>query len=615
MNSAYSTRHIVSGIFSFFLCFGMMSADGIRAIVDFKNIKNDRVHVTLFPPKFSTEEILYVMPASIPGTYAKMDFGYFVKNFKASDASGGFIPVRRLNDNEFLIIGGNRLAKIEYDVNDTYDDTTHTLDVFNPGGTNIQQDTNIMFGAHGFLGYFSGNQQLPYTLECIKPSYFYTATSLEKQQVNDTLDILKAKNYDALVDNPAMLSKPDTVSYMQGATKINIAVYSTGGKVTADMVAKVIKPVTKTVESFLGTMPVDRYTFLFYFVGQDRKDLRRKEAYGALEHNYSSMYFLPETSDQGMLKSWIAQTAVHEFLHILVPLNLHSKEIARFDFREPKMSRHLWLYEGVTEYFSVLSRAQAGELSEKEFRRTIRQKIFGSMFMMPKPVAMTELSKNVLLPEYQKMYGVVYEKGALLGMFLDITLREQSGGKMTLLSLIRELTKKFGPDRPFEDTVLFNEIESVAGKDIRPFLNTYFDSATEIPYSDMFAKIGWKFVEEDSIQGYGFSGVRARMNDSACQLSVRKEDNILGAKQGDIIISINGMNVDPSNEEEFESLLSLINEPETDEEVTISIKRGEDTLELKGSPKSTKKQEKSVILENPDASEAQKALLKHLLTH
>jgi predicted metalloprotease with PDZ domain len=472
-----------------------------------------------------------------------------------------------------------------------------------------------MFGAHGFLGYFSGNQQLPYTLECIKPTSFYTATSLDKQQVHDTLDILKAKNYDALVDNPAMLSKPDTVSYMQGATKINIAVYSTGGKVTAEMVAKVIKPVTKTVESFLGTMPVDRYTFLFYFVGENRKDLRRKEAYGALEHNYSSMYFLPETSDQGMLKSWIAQTAVHEFLHILVPLNLHSKEIARFDFREPKMSRHLWLYEGVTEYFSVLSRAQSGDLNEKELRRTIRQKIFGSMFMMPKPVAMTELSQNVLLPEYQKMYGVVYEKGALLGMFLDITLREQSGGKITLLSLIRELTKKFGPDRPFEDTVLFNEIEAVAGKDIRPFLNTYFDSATEIPYSDMFAKIGWKFVEEDSIQGFAFSGVRARMTDSTLKLSVRKEDNTLGAKQGDIIISVNGITVNPNDEEVNESIISMINDPESEDEVSISVKREDDIITLKGSPKSTKKQEKSVILENPEANEAQKALFKHLLTH
>ncbi|MEN9827486.1 MAG: hypothetical protein RJA11_102 [Bacteroidota bacterium] len=615
MNNSHVSRNLLSGIFILFIGFGNVSAEGIRAIVDFKNINNDRVHVTLYPPKFTTDEILYVMPASIPGTYAKMDFGYFVKNFKATDGTGGYIPVRRLNDNEFLIIGGNRLAKIEYDVNDSYDDTTHTLDVFNPGGTNIQQDTNIMFGAHGFLGYFSGNQQLPYTLECIKPATFYTATSLDKKQVNDTLDILKAKNYDALVDNPAMLSKPDTVSYMQGATKINIAVYSTGGKVTAEMVAKVIKPVTKTVESFLGTMPVDRYTFLFYFVGENRKDLRRKEAYGALEHNYSSMYFLPETSDQGMLKSWIAQTAVHEFLHILVPLNLHSKEIASFDFREPKMSRHLWLYEGVTEYFSVLSRAQSGDLNEKEFRRTIRQKIFGSMFMMPKPVAMTELSKNVLLPEYQKMYGVVYEKGALLGMFLDITLREQSGGKITLLSLIRELTKKFGPDRPFEDTVLFNEIEAVAGKDIRPFLNTYFDSATEIPYADMFAKIGWKYVQEDSIQGFGFSGVRARMTDSTLKLNVRKEDNVLGAKQGDIIISVNGITVNPTDEEVNESIISMINDPETEDEVSISVKREGDIITLKGSPKSTKKQEKSVILENPEANDAQKALFKHLLTH
>ena len=615
MNLSNASRNLLSGIFFLCIGFGIVSAEGIRAIVDFKNINNDRVHVTLYPPKFTTDEILYVMPASIPGTYAKMDFGYFVKNFKATDGTGGYIPVRRLNDNEFLIIGGNRLAKIEYDVNDSYDDTTHTLDVFNPGGTNIQQDTNIMFGAHGFLGYFSGNQQLPYTLECIKPASFYTATSLDKQQVHDTLDILKAKNYDALVDNPAMLSKPDTVSYMQGATKINIAVYSTGGKVTAEMVAKVIKPVTKTVESFLGTMPVDRYTFLFYFVGENRKDLRRKEAYGALEHNYSSMYFLPETSDQGMLKSWIAQTAVHEFLHILVPLNLHSKEIASFDFREPKMSRHLWLYEGVTEYFSVLSRAQSGDLNEKEFRRTIRQKIFGSMFMMPKPVAMTELSKNVLLPEYQKMYGVVYEKGALLGMFLDITLREQSGGKITLLSLIRELTKKFGPDRPFEDTVLFNEIEAAAGKDIRPFLNTYFDSATEIPYADMFAKIGWKFVEEDSIQGFAFSGVRARMTDSTLKLSVRKEDNTLGAKQGDIIISVNGITVNPNDEEVNESIISMINDPESEDEVSISVKREDDIITLKGSPKSTKKQEKSVILENPEANETQKALFKHLLTH
>lgn len=608
---SYLHHLIICGILAL-LANTAINAQEVRARIDVKNIKQDRVHVTLTPPKMNTEEILYIMPASIPGTYARMDFGYFVKNFKASDANGGFIPVRRLNDNEFLIIGANRLAKIDYDVNDTYDDTTHTLDVFNPGGTNIQADTNIMFGAHGFIGYFTDMQHLPYTIECIKPSSFFCSTSLAKQSINDTLDVLSAKNYDALVDNPAMFAKPDTISYMQGGTKISIAVYSTGGKVTSEMVAKVIKPVTNTVEKFLGTMPVDRYTFMFFFAGMDRKDLRRKDAFGALEHNYSSVYFLPETSDESMLKSWIAQTAVHEFLHILVPLNLHSKEIARFDFREPKMSRHLWLYEGVTEYFSVLARAQTGEMTEKQMRRTLRQKMFGSQFMMPKPVAMTELSKNVLLPEYQKMYGVVYEKGALLGMFFDLTLREKSQGKITLLSLIRSLTKKFGPDRPFEDSILFSEIEAVAGKDIKPFLQTYFDSPSEIPYAEMFSKIGWKYIEEDSVQGYSFSGVRARMDSSSLILNVRKEDNLLGAKQGDIVLSVNGVKVEQADEET--DLSSDINDPETDAELTLTVKRGDEVITLKGSPKSNKKLDRSILSVDDSANDQQKAFLKDLLT-
>jgi len=608
---SYLHHLIICGILAL-LANTAINAQEVRARIDVKNIKQDRVHVTLTPPKMNTEEILYIMPASIPGTYARMDFGYFVKNFKASDANGGFIPVRRLNDNEFLIIGANRLAKIDYDVNDTYDDTTHTLDVFNPGGTNIQADTNIMFGAHGFIGYFTDMQHLPYTIECIKPSSFFCSTSLAKQSINDTLDVLSAKNYDALVDNPAMFAKPDTISYMQGGTKISIAVYSTGGKVTSEMVAKVIKPVTNTVEKFLGTMPVDRYTFMFFFAGMDRKDLRRKDAFGALEHNYSSVYFLPETSDESMLKSWIAQTAVHEFLHILVPLNLHSKEIARFDFRAPKMSRHLWLYEGVTEYFSVLARAQTGEMTEKQMRRTLRQKMFGSQFMMPKPVAMTELSRNVLLPEYQKMYGVVYEKGALLGMFFDLTLREKSQGKITLLSLIRSLTKKFGPDRPFEDSILFSEIEAVAGKDIKPFLQTYFDSPSEIPYAEMFSKIGWKYIEEDSVQGYSFSGVRARMDSSSLILNVRKEDNLLGAKQGDIVLSVNGVKVEQADEEA--DLSSDINDPETDAELTLTVKRGDEVITLKGSPKSNKKLDRSILSVDDSANDQQKAFLKDLLT-
>jgi predicted metalloprotease with PDZ domain len=44
----------------------------------------------------------------------------------------------------------------------------------------------------------------------------------------------------------------------------------------------------------------------------------------------------------------------HEFFHIVTPLSIHSKEIQDFDYNDPKMSQHLWMYEGVTEYFANL---------------------------------------------------------------------------------------------------------------------------------------------------------------------------------------------------------------------------------------------------------------------
>ena len=55
----------------------VLCSQEFKAKIDFKNIKDDKAHVTLFTPKMDTDEILYIMPASIPGTYARMDFGYF----------------------------------------------------------------------------------------------------------------------------------------------------------------------------------------------------------------------------------------------------------------------------------------------------------------------------------------------------------------------------------------------------------------------------------------------------------------------------------------------------------------------------------------------------------
>lgn len=72
------------------------------------------------------------------------------------------------------------------------------------------------------------------------------------------------------------------------------------------------------------------------------------------------------------------------------------------------MSKHLWLYEGVTEYFSWLVRVQSGIITEEEFINEMTNKLYGAdrygIF------SFTEMSKNVLKPHYQELYVDVYLK-------------------------------------------------------------------------------------------------------------------------------------------------------------------------------------------------------------
>ena len=58
---------------------------------------------------------------------------------------------------------------------------------------------------------------------------------------------------------------------------------------------------------------------------------------------------------------------------------MHSNEIHYFDFNTPKMSKHLWMYEGVTEYFANLFQVNQGLITEDAFYRRMDDKIKGEM--------------------------------------------------------------------------------------------------------------------------------------------------------------------------------------------------------------------------------------------
>ncbi len=514
--------------------------ENYQFFVNLNNADNHQLMVELITPQTGTEKITYKMPAMVPGTYKVYDFGRFVSDLKAYDKSGNELEVTKGDVNSWDISGANNLYKITYKVRDTFQDTTGK-EIFEPVGTSFEKNIFVI-NNHGLFGYLDGYIRNGYTLNFTKPEGFYGSTSLINTERSDTEEIFTAPDYQFLVDNPIFFDVPDTATINFEETKILISVYSPGKGITAKDMAESNKTLLTAIRTFLGgKLPADRYTFLYYFSNH-----QESSSFGALEHNYSSLYYMPDVPVQAksfMLKQLLS-TSAHEFYHIVTPLNLHSKEIGEFDFNDPKMSEHLWLYEGTTEYMAGYIQLVEGMMDLKEYAEDIEHKLNGAS-RYNDTLPFTEMSKGAL-NEYEPQYNNVYQKGALIGLCMDILIREASGGSQGWQDVINKLLAKYGMKNSFDDAVLFDEIESLTSKSVREFLDKYVAGANRIPYDEIFSKIGIK-VESIPYQVADVGGLDMGFNQNTYRLVVMKIDDPenpvmkeLGLKTKDEFVSFGG---------------------------------------------------------------------------
>lgn len=535
-------------VFSFSLRAQEASQDKVYQFsVDLREVKDDKLSVTLIAPKIEKEEISYFLPKIVPGTYSIYDFGRFITDLKAFDAAGNKLPVKRKDDNEWRIQQATKLHKITYQVEDTYDTDKDNF-IFEPGGTNIEADKNFILNTHGFFGYFEGMKFQPFRLTVHRPEDFYGSTSMIATARTQTSDTYQVANYNDFVDAPLMYNKPDTTVLEVGGAEILVSVYSPAEKLTSKEVAEGVSTILNAQKEYLGgTLPIKKYAFIIYlFSGPSGSG-----AYGALEHSYSSLYFLPEFNAE-MLMSTIIDVSAHEFFHILTPLSIHSEEIHYFDFNEPKMSRHLWLYEGTVEYFAQHVQLYEGLIDLPEFFDRTRQKIVSARTRYRTDLPFTELSLGAL-DEHKDEYGNVYQKGALISLCLDIKLRKLSGGKMGMMDLMQKLAETYGKEQPFKDEELFDKITELTYPEIGEFLQKHVAGNEPLPLAEVMQEIGVIYEKEGKTKKISFGQVPIGYNQEKEVFVIASTDNLdevgkdMGYQEGDIIESVNGTELSMAN--------------------------------------------------------------------
>jgi predicted metalloprotease with PDZ domain len=464
----------------------------VTVSLDLVNVTDDKVKVVVKPASITASTITYQLPKVIPGTYAVANYGKYIADFKALDRSGKLLPVTKTDLNTWTIANATQLASVEYWVNDTFDEEQRestsdptTKVIFSPAGTNILKGENFFLNLCGFVGYFKDQVDLPYYVTIDHPQGLVGTTALTDTDPSATKDVFQAPRYAEVVDNPIMYAKPDISAFTIGGMEVYLHVYSPRNKkVTSQLLLPALQKTMTAQKEFLGNINKNKkYAILVYLTSRDNNDA---QGTGALEHNNSTS----ATFDDEMEADGLTHTISHEFFHTLTPLNVHSKEIHYFDFNQPKMSQHLWMYEGFTEYFSCLFKVNKGMSDEQSFYQVMMDKIVFSRTLYRDDISFTEMSRNVLDPVMNEQFNNVYNKGAAAAMCLDIMIREKSNGKRGILSVMGELSNIYGPNRPFDDDELIPQFTKITYPEVGEFMQSHLVKAEPIDYAAYLSKVG-----------------------------------------------------------------------------------------------------------------------------
>ncbi len=585
----------------------------VQAYLDLKNVVDDKVKVTVDPGKFTSDDVSYYIPKTVPGTYSSDNYGQYIEGLKALDYDGRELTASKADQNTWNISNGKRLDKITYYVNDTYDTEAKTKNaVFSPAGTNILKDKNFMLNLHGFVGYFNDLKEVPYEITISSPENLKPTTTLPRKPSSTDQkdeDSFLAGRYFEVIDNPILYAEPNTESFQLNDIKVTLSVYSPNGVYKASDLKEKMEKMMTAQKAFLGEVnSTKNYDILLYLSKLDSTDAG---GFGALEHHTSTTVVLPEVMPKDRLEETMIDVVSHEFFHTVTPLNVHSKEIQYFDFNHPKMSRHLWMYEGTTEYFANLFQVQQGLIDETEFYQRMMDKINNAKSYND-TLSFTTMSENVLEAPYKKNYANVYEKGALINMALDIELRQLSDGQKGVLWLMKQLSKKYGNDTPFEDDELIDEIVEMTYPEIRTFFDEHVIGDIPIDYSAYLAKVGLKMESEEEQTGYFLNGDVPFIDVDPSkdnEVFIRKGLELnsfltdLGAQGGDVIKSINGTPIT------LETMRTIIGQsfgwsPDTD--ITMTVRRGDEEVKLEGKAGKPMLQQQTIVpVESLSPKEAQ----------
>jgi predicted metalloprotease with PDZ domain len=475
------------------------------------------------------EKIELKMPVWTPGSYLVREFARHLQDFAVKDGGGKELTWRKINKNTWQVD-----SKGIKEIVATYRIYANELTV----RTNELNDEHAFWNNAATLLFVKDQLQAKSTVKVAPFGNWKVATGLPA--VAGAANTFVAENYDILYDSPFEVSDFKEITFDLEGKKHRYVVTGEGNYDLQKLAADTAKIVEEGYKIF-GELPYNDYTFIVNLRGG-----------GGLEHLNSTALqtdrfsFKPDSRYKGFLG-----LVAHEFFHVWNVKRIRPDALGPFDYENENYTKLLWVAEGGTAYYEGILLRRAGLMTDKEY---LENKASQIKQLQERPgrfeTSLEEASFDAWIKYYRSDENAVnnqisyYDKGEIVNMMLDVTIRTASNGAKSSDDVLRYLyTEFFKKGKNYTPEDFQQAAELAAGKSLDDFFAKYVRGTAEIDYSDIVKGIGLQLTVKESANGKAYIG--AEFTEANGRLTIRSiaADTPAfeqGLNTGDQIVAVDG---------------------------------------------------------------------------
>ena len=435
-------------------------------------------HVVLRVEGVRSDTLEVKLPVWTPGYYLIMDYARNVLNFKAEDGRGQTIRWEKTAKNAWqLHTRSASTVAVTYDV---YAFASSVADSY-------LDDARAFICPTGVFMHVAGRLGRPVTVT-VKPFSGWRQVSTGLDPVPGQPDTFTAPDVDTLYDCPILVGNQEVIPFEVRGIPHVLAGNNLGRLDRVKFVAD-LKKMIEAAATLMGDIPYTHYAFLVIGPGG-----------GGLEHLNSTALTsgLGDIELPGAYVRWMA-FVTHEYFHLYNVKRIRPIALGPFDYDRENYTHMLWVSEGFTVYYEDIILRRAGLLTRDEVLERASANIAryenapGHLFQ-----SATESSFDTWIKFFTRVPNLAtttisyYDKGAALGLLLDLAIRHGSGNARSLDEVMRALFREFYQQkkRGFTDEEFRAVCERVAGGRLAEIFDVYATTVKPVDYAKYLAYAG-----------------------------------------------------------------------------------------------------------------------------